>query len=190
MIETRQALLSALEEILREGVELERVQVAEVSRRAGVTRSAFYFYFESKTVALAALLNESYAAAADAGEVLVDTSREPAERIEASLRALFASVEVDLQLYLAMLAARGSSPGLAEMWNADRTSFVPTIAQMIDAERAAGRAPDGPESEQLAEALLDLNDRALENHARAGGHTTDERIEALVAIWVRSIYGS
>lgn len=188
--ETRTALLAALEEMLREGVEIDRVQVAELTRRAGVTRSAFYFYFESKAMALAALLDDSYAAASDAGRVLVDTDRVPEERVESALRALLASIEDHLQIYLAMLAARGSNPGLAEMWEADRRSFVPMVAQMITDEREAGRAPAGPPSQQLAEALLELNDRALENHARAGGHTTDEQVDALVAIWVRSIYGS
>jgi TetR/AcrR family transcriptional regulator, ethionamide resistance regulator len=40
----RDALLTAFDELLREQT-LEEVNVAEISRRAGVTRSAFYFYF-------------------------------------------------------------------------------------------------------------------------------------------------
>ncbi len=188
--ETRTALLVALDDILREGVELDQVQVAEVSRRAGVTRSAFYFYFENKAVAVAALMDQLYADAADAGAVLVDTTRDPAERIEASLRTLLGAVDGRLPLYLAMLAARGPNPVVRELWDADRASFVPAVAEMIRAERSGGRAPAGADADELAAILLDLNDRALEHHARAGGHTTDKRIAALVAIWVRSIYGS
>ncbi|WP_235735402.1 TetR/AcrR family transcriptional regulator [Nocardioides alcanivorans] len=188
--ERRTALLAALEEMLKEGVGLEDVQIAEISRRAGVTRSAFYFYFESKAIAVAALMDQHYAESAAAGEILLDVSRDPAERIEAALRALLASVGDRLPLYLAMLTARGPNPVVTELWESDRASFVPAVAAMIRDERSGGRAVDGPDAEALATALLDLNDRAMESHARAGAHTTDERIAALVAIWVRSIYGS
>ena len=75
----RDALLGALEELLREQ-SLEEVNVAEISRRAGVTRSAFYFYFESKAIAVMALMQDLYDAAADANELLVKAEGEPEER--------------------------------------------------------------------------------------------------------------
>ena len=50
----RTALLEALDHHLREG-SLDSINIADISRRAGVTRSAFYFYFENKASAVAAL---------------------------------------------------------------------------------------------------------------------------------------
>ena len=51
----RSALLESLDHHLRES-SLESINIADISRRAGVTRSAFYFYFENKAAAVAALM--------------------------------------------------------------------------------------------------------------------------------------
>ncbi len=61
-----------------------------------------------------------------------------------------------------MLDARAGNPSVRELWDADRDSFVEPVAAMIEAERAAGRAPEGPDAGALATVLLELNDRALE----------------------------
>src|SRR5690606_7999010 len=53
----RTALLHALDDLLREAV-LDDIKIADISSRAGVTRSAFYFYFDSKAAAVAALMSE------------------------------------------------------------------------------------------------------------------------------------
>ena len=54
----RSALLESLDHYLREG-SLDSINIADISRRAGVTRSAFYFYFENKASAVAALMEEN-----------------------------------------------------------------------------------------------------------------------------------
>src|SRR5689334_14926815 len=55
----RAALLEALDELLQEN-DLEHIAIADISARAGVTRSAFYFYFENKAACVAALGAEMY----------------------------------------------------------------------------------------------------------------------------------
>jgi AcrR family transcriptional regulator len=66
----RAALLRAFDELLREQ-SLDDVKVADISSRAGVTRSAFYFYFENKAVAVLALMADLYVDASDATDLLV-----------------------------------------------------------------------------------------------------------------------
>ncbi len=56
----RTALLESLDHHLREEGSLDSINIADISRRAGVTRSAFYFYFENKASAVAALMEEMY----------------------------------------------------------------------------------------------------------------------------------
>ena len=51
----REAILDALDGWLHES-SLEAINIAEISKQAGVTRSAFYFYFENKGAAVAALM--------------------------------------------------------------------------------------------------------------------------------------
>lgn len=187
--ERRAALLQALDSFLRAGVGLEDINVAEVSECAGVTRSAFYFYFENLAFAVAALGDDLYADAARVTDLLASQEATPAVRIEATIRGLFDSLDRHLHLYRAMLDARGNNPAVRDMWDRDRGSFVPAVATMIRAERAAGNAPAGADADALASVLLDLNDRAMERRARGDGPPTDQHVGALVSIWLRSIYG-
>ncbi|MDP2773222.1 MAG: TetR/AcrR family transcriptional regulator [Nocardioides sp.] len=188
----RTALLASLDEILREqdlqASSLDSVNIAEISRRAGVTRSAFYFYFENKQAAVAALMDEMYDAAFVAtGELSGDAT--PADNITATIVGLFDAWESHQHVFRAMLDARATSPAVRELWDSDRQSFVGPVAEMIEAERAAGRAPDGVDATSVATVLLELNDRMLERLALSGGAARALLQEAVIEIWLRTIYG-
>ena len=188
--ERRAALLAALDHHLLEGDgALDSINIADISRRAGVTRSAFYFYFESKAVAVAALSEEMYDASVAAAAHLTDGGT-PAANIEAVIRTLFAAWEKHQYLYRAMLDARATSPAVRQMWESDRQSFVAPLAEMIDAERTAGRAPAGADAPALASVLLELNDRMLERLSLGGDIERETLIDTVVSIWLRSIYGT
>ena len=184
----RDALLSAFEELLREQT-LEEVNVAEISRRAGVTRSAFYFYFESKAMAVMALMQGLYDVAAEVNEILVKAEGEPEARIRSAITMLFDSVDSSPHTYRALLEARAASTTVRQMWDAGRADFAGVIAGMIASERAAGHASEGPDAESLASVLLDLNDHALERHSVRSGPPRDKHIETLTFLWLRGVYG-
>jgi AcrR family transcriptional regulator len=184
----RTALLRSLDEHLQES-SLESVNIADISRAAGVTRSAFYFYFENKQAAVAALMENMYDEAVEA-TALLGGSDTPAQNIEATIRSLFGAWERHRHLYRAMLDARATSAAVREMWESDRASFVPLVAEVIEGERAAGRAPDGPDAGDLATVLLELNDRALERLARGDGLAREALTGTVVHVWLCSIYGS
>lgn len=187
--ERRTALLGALDGLLREVDSVESINVADLSRRAGLTRSAFYFYFENKAAAVGALMEVIYDEAAEAGAWLTDTSRDPTERISASISHLFAVTERHRHLYRAVLEARATNSSVREMWEADRVSFEESVAGMIDAERALGRAPGGVGARTLAAVLLDVNDRNMERRVVGPCPDLDVHVEVVTSIWVRSIYG-
>ncbi|MGA8257533.1 MAG: TetR/AcrR family transcriptional regulator [Nocardioides sp.] len=185
----RTALLTALHEHLEEGNHLDSINIADISRRAGVTRSAFYFYFENKAMAVAALMEEMYAESAAAAGLLAGDGT-PRANIEAMIRALFGSWDRHENLYRAMLEARATSPAVRDMWESDRASFVPHLASIITAERDAGRAPAGTDSAALASVLLELNDRMLERLALGGELGREQLVDTVVHIWLSAIYGS
>ncbi|PRC61032.1 TetR/AcrR family transcriptional regulator, partial [Mycobacterium sp. ITM-2017-0098] len=80
------------------------------TRRAGVTRSAFYFYFENKAAAVAALLEPMYDDGFMAGDLLTNTAQPPRLRIRAMLEALLDTVDQHRYLLQAMLEARATTP--------------------------------------------------------------------------------
>ena len=178
----RTALLEALDLQLQES-SLDSITIADISRRAGVTRSAFYFYFENKAQATAALMEEMYDESMAAAAHLSGDG-EPAERVEAMVRGLFGAWERHRHLFRAMLDARATNTSVREMWDADRQSFVPVVAAVVE---AAGFAAD--DATALASVLLELNDRMLERLALGGDLTYDQLVDTTVSIWLRSIYG-
>ena len=186
----RTALLAALDDLLREVDSVESINVADLSRRAGVTRSAFYFYFENKAAAVGALMEVFYEEAAAAGAWLTDVSRDPTERIGQAISHLFIVTERHDHLYRAVLEARATNPSIRKMWDADRVSFEEAVADMIEAERTAGRAPDGADARTLAAVLLDINDRNMERRVVGTCPDRDMHVEVVTSIWGRSIYGT
>jgi AcrR family transcriptional regulator len=170
--------------------DLASITIAEIAARAGVTRSAFYFYFENKAACLAALGAEVYMAGIAAASHLADDSLPPARRIERLVEDLIATVREHHYLYRAWLEARRHSVAIREMWDGYLESFVVPVARHIDAERAAGRAPAGPHSRTLATALLELNDRMLEGIGPRDTVGDRRRADAMATIWLRSIYGT
>ena len=172
-----------------QGSSLDSINIADISRRAGVSRSAFYFYFENKALAVAALMEEMYDDAFVAAGQLAASEGTPARRIETMLHELFGTLDRHQHVFAAMLEARATSEAVRSMWEADRQSFVDPVADMIRSEREAGHAPDGPDAVVLATVLLELNDRMLERIALGGPLTRDQLVEAVAAIWLRTIYG-
>ena len=186
--ERRTALLEALEEYLRDH-RLDEINVADISRSAGVTRSAFYFYFENKAAAVGALYEEMYAEGFDAAEVLGGDGS-VRDRIENAIRAIFHGWEQRTHLYRAILDARATSPAVRDQWDAFQQTYVDLVADLVAAERATGAAPPGPDPRAVATALLDLNDRTLERVVRApGGFDAEQHLDAVVHAWVAAIYG-
>ncbi|MDN3358598.1 TetR/AcrR family transcriptional regulator [Actinomadura sp. DC4] len=185
----REALLGALDELLRE-TDLESITIADISARAGVTRSAFYFYFQNKAACVAALGVDIYLAGIAAAGHLADESLPPSGRIERMVADLIATMREHHYLYRASLEARRHSGAIREMWEQSVESFVAPVAQHIDTERAAGRAPAGPPGRTLATVLLQLSDRVLEDLSPDDTAGDRHRAEALATIWLRSIYGT
>jgi AcrR family transcriptional regulator len=76
-----------------------------------------------------------------------------------------------------------------DIWDGARESFTESIAEMIRADRAAGRAPDGLDPEVLAAVLLEVNDRLLERLTLGGTLTSAQLKDGAAAIWLSSVYG-
>lgn len=185
----RSAILESLDHHLRE-TDFDGINIADVTKRAGVTRSAFYFYFENKAAAVAALLEPMYDDGFIASDILTSTADPPHWRIRAMVEALLDTVEHHRYLLEAMLDARAANPAIRQVWDDARESFVPGVAAMIAAERDSGRAPDGPPTEVLAGMLLEFNDRLLERYTIGGTLNRQQLSEGAEAIWLRTIYGS
>lgn len=184
----REAILDALDGWLREE-SVEAINIAAISKQAGVTRSAFYFYFENKGAAVAALMERMVDEVFVVNDAFTSAEDSPQRRIHAMLEGLFASWERHRHMFKAMLDVRGSSASVRVIWDDARESFVESVAEMIRADRAAGRAPAGVDAAVLASVLLELNDRLLERLTLGGTLTPEQLMAGAAAVWLSSVYG-
>lgn len=182
-------MMRALDELLKER-DLDEINIAAITAEAGVSRSAFYFYFEDKAACAAALGSDVYQEVLEATRVLITGGGSPEERIGKTIRAVPTTWENHRHLFQGMLVARQRSEAVRRLWDEYRESFIGPLAEMIDAERAAGIAAAGPDSRALVTVLLELNDRSLEQLSTGGPLSVDQRAETLAAIWLRTIYGT
>jgi len=180
--------LDALDAWLQES-SLEAINIAEISKQAGVTRSAFYFYFENKGAAVAALMERMVDETIDVNEHFTSAAESPRRRIYAMLDGLFAMRARHHHLFKAMLEVRGSSSSVRDIWDGARESFTESIADMIRADRAAERAPAGLDADVLAAVLLEVNDRLLERLTLGGTLTSAQLKDGAASIWLSAVYG-
>lgn len=184
----RAAILEALDRWLQDS-DLETINVADIAGEAGVTRSAFYFYFENKAAAVAALMEQMVDETLRVSDEFTGSTGPPQARIQTMLDGLILMWTRHRHLFKAMLEARGSGGTIREIWDDATASFVDSVAAMIRADRAAGRAPEGLDASVLASVLLDVNGRMLERLTLGGVLTRAQLIDGIAAIWLSTIYG-
>lgn len=184
----REAILTALDERLRTTA-LDDISVADLTESAGITRSAFYFYFESKAAAVSMLLVVVNTEALTATEIITGGAGTFRARTLEALELLVDRVLENAHIYRALLTARTQHEPTREMWDAGRRTMAAPIATFIRAERAAGRAPDGVDALALAEGLIQINESALERLVYIPDLPREPLLSTAADLWVRAIYG-
>ncbi len=188
----REAILDALDEWLR-GSSLEAINVAEIAKQAGVSRSAFYFYFENKAAAVAALMERIIDEVEAVNTEFVTGEASPRDRVVTMLDGLLDTCDRYRHVFGAMLEARGSSAAVREIWDSARESFAPAVADLIAAQQLPPslRSPECevPGPRVLALVLLEFNDRIIERFVLGGPLSRAELTDGAAAVWLSTVYG-
>ena len=188
----RSAILRALTEQLAT-VPLTDLSVLKIADHAGVTRTVFYFYFESKYAALAAALQEvwdEFAAAREPVEVL-DGDTPPTDRIHRGIADAVAIWQRHGPLIRALLQGRESDPQLARMWQqlteGTADSFTATLTTLRDQGRIT---PASPDLRALVDVLLGMTAWTLTEQAALDEAALGRRIEAMTVVWNVAVFGA
>jgi len=172
---------------------LSEITVDEIAKGAGLSRSAFYFHYESREAVLYALTEQLTEQLYTSGTAWFRRTDESAT--DALHRAVTQTVALWRKhgpVLRASVRARDTDPRMREFWNAAGRRFIDAVAAQIERERAAGLAVAGPPSaRRLASLLVWMNEQACVNHSltRRSSKADAEFIEALCAVWSRSVYG-
>jgi AcrR family transcriptional regulator len=188
------AVLRAMEQLLGDGATYATLSVERIATRAGISRTAFYFYFADKRellVRLASQLSDELYREADAWW---SSAGDGPEQLTVALDRIAALYRAHGPLVCAIVEVSTYDEVVGPFWHALVGRFVDATAERIAAEVAAGRArgagsPVKPEA--TAFALVWMTERTLHQMLVQHGRVPDdELVRALERIWIATVYGA
>jgi AcrR family transcriptional regulator len=181
-------VLRATEELLAQGATYAGLAVERIARQAGISRTAFYFYFRDKRELLVRLTEEVAAELYREAEGWWTSEGDGAQELRAALVRVIALYREHAVLLRAVVETAAYDEPTAVAWRSIVGRFVEATRVRIEAEQAAGRVDAGLPARDTAFALAWMTERACYQALMRGD---DEHLtEALTGIWLRSVYGS
>jgi AcrR family transcriptional regulator len=184
-------VLEATEALLDEGASFAELGIERIATRAGISRTAFYFYFRDKRELLMRLT------AGVAEELFAEAERWWAGdgEGEAELRAAIAKVVGIYRRHPALLRAVVEAAAYdeeaASFWRALVGRFADSTQARIEREQAAGRADPAVPAKATAFALAWMTERsAYERLVQSEAIDEQEFVDALLRIWLSAVYGA
>jgi AcrR family transcriptional regulator len=186
----REAIVTAVRELLQER-SFADLSVSTISERAGVARSGFYFYFDSKYAVLAVIL-------ADASEMLDQLThnfapREPGETPAAFAKRMVGSAAAvtanDDPVLTACTVARNTDAQIREMMDDFYDSVVDKLIALL--EQDADAQPISDDLPALVRTLTAVTTMTLTHDSAFVGRGEDpaRAINIVERLWLNAIWG-
>ena len=189
----REAILNAVHDLLREKP-FSELSVSTISDRAGVARSGFYFYFDSKYSVLAQML-------AEAMQELEELTHYFAPRGADESTAAFAKRMVGSAALVyvhndpvmsACNSARSTDAEIREILDQQLGSVIDQIVKIVEDEAKAGTAhPISDDVPTLVRTLAATTGSTLSGDTAFVGADRDipRAVEVLERLWLYSLWG-
>ena len=185
------AVLSAMEDLLADGATYATLSVERIARRAGISRTAFYFYFADKRevlMRLATKLSDELYAEAD---LWWSGAGDGPAQLTAALGKIAGLYRAHGPLVRAIVELSTYDEVVGPFWHALVGRFVDASAERIAGEARAGHSPAAASHEATSFALVWMTERTLHQMlVQDGGPADDELVAALARVWVATVYGS
>ena len=182
------AVLRAMDDLLGEGATYATLSVERIARRAGISRTAFYFYFADKRELLMRLVAKLSEELYREAEAWWSGAGDGPEQLTTALRKIAALYRAHGPLVCAIVELSTYDEVVGPFWHALVSRFVDASAGRIASEVAAGRAMS-PTPAATAFALVWMTERTLHQMLVQDGVSDDALVHALAAIWVATVYG-
>lgn len=189
----RHAIVEAVRQLLEEKP-FSELSVSMISDRAGVARSGFYFYFDSKYAVLAHLVGE-------AGQELDDLTHSyaprgpeetPAAFAERMVRSAAAVYAHNDPLMKACNAARHTDAEIREILDGYNEAVVAQIVPIVETEIRNGTAdPITDDIHGLVRTLVATTGFTLSGESAFLGpeRDMDAAVQILEKLWLRALWG-
>ena len=189
----RHAIVQAVRELLEEKP-FSELSVSMISDRAGVARSGFYFYFDSKYAVLAHLIGEANQELEELTHSFAPRGPEEtptafAERMVRSAAAVYAHNDPVMS---ACNAARHTDAEIREILDGYNEAVVAQIVPIVEAEIRNGTAdPITDDIYGLVRTLAATTAFTLSGESAflGPGHDVDAAVRILEKLWLRALWG-
>ena len=184
------AVLEATEVLLVGGRSYADLTIEDIARGAGISRTAFYFYFRDKRELLMRLTEEVNELLYQQADIWFSGDGEPEPEMREALTNIAALYAEHGVLLRAIVEVSTYDEEVARFWRAMLGRFVDASRRRIETEQAAGRAVV-EHAEATSFALCWMTERTMYQHLVQGGpFAAAEMVDALVSVWLRSVYGA
>lgn len=190
---TEQRICDAAERLLQQ-VRAADLTVEEILVEAEISRRTFYSYFASKYTVIASLALRTLGDAYPEQEAFFAGSTRAKQRaaLGAGISRACAVWAEHRAVLCAVIEHWRDVPELREIWLGVIDRFTEDMAAQIDAQRAAGSAPDGADSRQIAQTLIWSGAYTIYLAGLPESvHVPDEHsvVDVLVNGWAAAVYG-
>ena len=185
----REAIVTAVRELLQER-SFADLSVSTISERAGVARSGFYFYFDSKYAVLAVVL-------AEASDLLDELThhfapREPGESPEEFAKRMVGSAAAvynnDDPVLSACEVARNTDAQIREMMDDFYDSVIEKLITLLEQDPDA--RPISDDVPALVRTMAAVTTLTLtHDSAFVGGDDPHRAIEIVEKLWLSGLWG-
>jgi AcrR family transcriptional regulator len=184
------AVLAATEALLTEGASYADLNIERIATRAGISRTAFYFYFRDKRELLMRLTEDVNELLYQQADIWFSGAGAPEPEIREALTNIAALYAEHGVLLRAIVEVSTYDDEVAQFWRGMLGRFVDASRRRIEAEQQVGLSV-ARHAQATAFALCWMTERTMYQHlVQAGPMTSDEMVDALVGIWLHSVYGS
>jgi AcrR family transcriptional regulator len=183
------AVLEATESLLRDGATYADLNVERIARAAGISRTAFYFYFSDKRELLMRLTEDVSDLLYAQADIWWSGSGDPAQGVHEALTRIAELYREHAPLLRAIVEVSTYDEEVATFWRAIVGRFAEATQKRLEAEQAAGISPAMP-AEATAFALIWMTERTLyQQLVQNEPVPIDELVDALSGILMRALYG-
>jgi AcrR family transcriptional regulator len=182
-------VLEATEGLLVDGASYAELSIEQIATRAGISRTAFYFYFRDKRELLMRLTEDVAESLYGEADAWWSAPGDGAEQLQRALERVLALYHEHDVLLRAVVEASAYDEPVGEFWRALLGRFAARTQERIEAEQALGRAADAP-ARETAFALVWMTERTCYQRLVQGGDVEDDAFaRSLAGIWLRAVYG-
>ena len=190
--ERERAILMTAEQLLQER-SLAEISVDDLAQGAGLSRSAFYFYFPSKDAVVLTLVDRVAEQASAARDRALELhSSDPSVAWRDGIESFYEVFGAHRPVIRAVTDLSATNSEARALWAQVMDGWVTHVSALIESEREHGAPSSGIATRDLATALVQMNERVM--HAVFIEDTPAVReahlIDTLTHVWRSAIYGA